>query len=66
MTGDNQDSRSQTTARDELPQITLRQFLKHLSEETVCDDGTLSASTLRMVLEDWRDHARRLHAELNQ
>ncbi len=56
----------QTTERDELPHITLRQFLKHLAEETLCDNKALSADTLRLVLQDWRDHAKRLHVEINQ
>jgi hypothetical protein len=55
-----------TPERDELPRLTVRQFLKYLSQETMCDDPKISAHTMRLVMQDWRDHAKRLHAELNQ
>lgn len=60
---------SQGCARDiadglALPPITLRQFLLGLSTHRAPEDAALSANTLRLMIADFRAHARRLHAEL--
>jgi len=53
---------SEITAQEEdsLPVLTLQQFISCAATDTVCEDEVLSDHTLRMVLRDYRDHARRL------
>lgn len=45
-------------------EITLRQFLRGLEVSIVPEDDALTADTLRLMIRDYRDHARRLLAEM--
>lgn len=54
--------RSQSTSND-LPEISLQQFLLGLACDPSSDDEVLTAPTLRAILRDYRDHARRLLGE---
>lgn len=49
----------------DLPHVTLRQFLLGLANHTAPEDEVLSANTLRLMIRDFRDHARRFRAEIN-
>ena len=56
-------SEPQTTPEpddDPLPEISLQAFLTGVAKDYACDDEELSVKTLRLILRDYRDHARRL------
>ncbi len=48
---------------DDLPLLTLDQFIRAMAILPEADDEVLSAATLRMSLRDIRDHARRFLAD---
>ena len=48
---------------DDLPRLTLSQFLGGLATHFAPEDEALSAATLRMMIADFRAHARRLLRE---
>jgi hypothetical protein len=58
------DPNTTTTDFSQLQHLTLRQFLSALSVHHAPEDRTLSSVTVRMMMADIREHARRLHAEL--
>ena len=52
-----------TDTPDDLPKITREQFLRGLALCRACDEPALSEESLRAILRDYRDHARRLLGE---
>ena len=48
------------TTGDDLPEISLAEFLRALACDPSSDDEALTALSLRAILRDSRDHARRL------
>lgn len=55
-----------TTEPETFETMTLRQFLHALATNPAPEDAALSGPTLRAILADIRDVAKRLHAELQE
>jgi hypothetical protein len=51
------------TTDDDLPLVTAAELLRGVALCSACDDERLSELTLRAILRDYRDHARRLLGE---
>ena len=48
-----------SVARPDLPKVTLEQFLSSVALDPFAEMEELSAATLRTIIQDYRDQARR-------